>query len=326
MDGVTMEAVKFTSTVTDEDKSWVGESRTYANSYSTPVVVGQVMTYNDPDWSVFWSRGSGKKSPPSASTLYVGKNVAEDPDATRADETIGYIVIEAGRGTIGTNITYQAGLGADSIRGVGDSPSYNYSWTPDLPDTVTAAVASQAAMDGGNGGWAVLYGANPASVNTIRLAIDEDQLKDSERRHTTEQVAYIVFDPPIEVFQPIDTNQDGQVTPLDGLLAINWLNTRASGQATTGTERLLDVNRDGALTPLDALWVINDLNRRPLFGAEGKSAPRVRGSARAPLDSSLDTITARQTMATLRALDRIFGDLDDDDMWSLPDELLDERV
>ncbi|MFV2067055.1 MAG: tandem-95 repeat protein, partial [Pirellulales bacterium] len=137
MDGVTMEAVKFTSTVTDEDKSWVGESRTYANSYSTPVVVGQVMTYNDPDWSVFWSRGSDKKSPPSASTLYVGKNVAEDSDATRADETIGYIVIEAGSGTIGTNITYQAGLGADSVRGVGDSPSYNYSWTPDLPDTVT---------------------------------------------------------------------------------------------------------------------------------------------------------------------------------------------
>ncbi len=35
-----------------------------------------------------------------------------------------------------------------------------------------------------------------ASLKT--LAIDEDQSKDSERRHTSEQVAYFIIDPPIE--------------------------------------------------------------------------------------------------------------------------------
>ena len=60
--GVKMEAVKFTSAVTDENNSWMGQSRTYANTYSKPVVIGQVMSYNDPDWSVFWARGSSRSA------------------------------------------------------------------------------------------------------------------------------------------------------------------------------------------------------------------------------------------------------------------------
>ena len=47
--GVQMEAVKFTSTVTDRKASWSAEVRAYAQSYTTPVVLGQVMTYNDAD-------------------------------------------------------------------------------------------------------------------------------------------------------------------------------------------------------------------------------------------------------------------------------------
>ena len=64
--GYKMEAVKFTSTVTDENNSWVGESRTYQQSYSNPVVVGQVMSYNDSDWSVFWACGSSRTAPPTS--------------------------------------------------------------------------------------------------------------------------------------------------------------------------------------------------------------------------------------------------------------------
>ena len=55
--GVTMEAVKFTSTLTDSDSSWVGQQRIYLNTYTSPVVVGQVMTTNDALFSVFWARG-----------------------------------------------------------------------------------------------------------------------------------------------------------------------------------------------------------------------------------------------------------------------------
>ena len=48
------------------------------------------------------------------------------------------------------------------------------------------------AMDGGNGGWAVLYGAAPVSASSLNLAIDEDQANATERRHSAEQVAYLV--------------------------------------------------------------------------------------------------------------------------------------
>jgi hypothetical protein len=44
-DGVKMEAVKYNSTVTDENNSWVGQPQTYGNTYTSPVVLGQVMSY-----------------------------------------------------------------------------------------------------------------------------------------------------------------------------------------------------------------------------------------------------------------------------------------
>jgi len=72
------------------------------------------------------------------------------------------------------------------------------------------AVVSQAAMDGGNGGWAVLYGASPLSATTLNLAVDEDQANDAERKHVTEQVGYIVFEPGA---QPPD--QASSPTPAD---------------------------------------------------------------------------------------------------------------
>jgi hypothetical protein len=196
--GFKMEAAKFISTRTDENNSWVGESRGYLQSYSNPVVVGQVMSYNDARWSVFWARGDDRKSPPTSGALYVGKHVGEDSDTARVNETIGYIVLETS--TSGTaeieGLRYVAALGGDTIKGVGDAPAYTYSYAA-MPNSKTA-VASQAAMDGGNGGWAVLYGDNPitSTGTTLKLAIDEDQANDSERKHTSEQVAYLIIDPP----------------------------------------------------------------------------------------------------------------------------------
>jgi hypothetical protein len=188
--GVKMEAVKFNSTVTAENNNWTSQSRTYSNSYTNPVVLGQVMTYNDPDFSVFWSRGSSRSNPPSNTALRVGKHVGEDSDNTRANETIGYIVIEAGSGQIGAQ-RYRAGLGADTVQGVGNAPPYTYALSG--LTTASVAIASQAAMDDTNGGWAILYGTGPVTATSLRLAIDEDAF-DTERSHPNEQVAYLVFE------------------------------------------------------------------------------------------------------------------------------------
>ena len=186
-DGVKFEAVKTLSTITDENNSWVGQAQSYANSYASPVVIGQVMTENDSAWSVFWSSNGNRATPPSASSIFVGKNVAEDPSSSRANETIGYLVFEAGTTTVG-DFFIEAGVTSDSVRDLLKSAApYSYS----VASTEGTVVAALTAMDGNNGGWAVL-GIDPLSAGTLSVAIDEDQLNDNERNHTTEQVAYVI--------------------------------------------------------------------------------------------------------------------------------------
>ncbi len=125
-------------------------------------------------------------------------------------------------------------------------------------------------MDGGNGGWAVLRGSNPLTSDTINLGVEEDQAKDSERKHTPEQMAYFIIadmgaegeasfqnaSPP-KILSPLDINQDGYTTPIDALLIINWLNQTSPQEAA---QDVLDTNRDGFVTPIDALLTINQLN------------------------------------------------------------------
>ena len=192
VDNVKMEAVKFTSTITGNRSGWNAEACTYQNSYTTPVVVGQVMSANDANWSTFWSMGSSRLNPADSSNLNVGKHVAEDPNATRANETIGYIVIESGTGTI-NGVAYTAAVGADIVRNYENSASgYSYSLTG--LTSASAAALSSTAMDGTDGAWPVLNGVDALSSTSVKLIVDEDQLKDSERKHATEQINYIIFE------------------------------------------------------------------------------------------------------------------------------------
>ncbi len=180
----------------------------YTNTYNQPVVLGQVITYNDPDFSVFWSSNGTQGNPPDLSNLYVGKHVGEDPGRSAwSDETLGYIIAEAGSG-FSDGYFYELALGTDSVAGTGDLPPYSYA----LGDTYTYGVATEEAVDGVNGGWAVLYGADPLAGNQIDLAIEEETAAgDTTRAHTDEQVAYWVFDPTIGGTVWDDLNGDGNL-------------------------------------------------------------------------------------------------------------------
>jgi uncharacterized repeat protein (TIGR02543 family) len=189
-DGVKMEAKTVTSTITAENNNWVMEARSYNQSYTSPVVLGQIMTANDAMWSTFWASSSSRSTIPTASSFYAGKNVGEDSDITRANETIGLVIFEAGTGTMG-GIDFEAAVGSDIVRGPGNSSTgYNYSHALSNADV---AVLSAAAIDGGNGGWPILFGGSAVTSSNITMIYDEDQVNDSERNHTTEQVAYVVM-------------------------------------------------------------------------------------------------------------------------------------
>ena len=194
VDGVRFEAQSYPSKRTSNASSWKAESQSYLQSYANPVVFGQVMSENDPDWSVFWDRGSSRTLPPSAGVLATGLVVGEDPDTTRESETIGIVVFEAGHGSI-AGTEFEARLGDATILGVGDAPPYRYDFATPFTTDPTVAIATMAGVHGGNGGWAQLHGTQPLGVSGVDLSIDEDQVADSEREHVSEHVAYVVFAP-----------------------------------------------------------------------------------------------------------------------------------
>ena len=158
------------------------------SGFSSPIVLGQVISFNDPEFSNFHSNDCDTRSNPAfltnfADGICVTKHVGED-NSTRANETLGMIVIEQGTGDY-DGIAYEAALGPDTVDGVNNN-GVNYS----LSDSFEFAVATQSAEDGGDGGFAVFLGGGAVGGATLTVAIDEDIIGDSERSHTNEQVSY----------------------------------------------------------------------------------------------------------------------------------------
>lgn len=194
-DGRLLEARRVLSSGTNYNGNWnlaSMEAFPYQHEYTAPVVLGQVMTANDARWSVFWSRAdSDRQDAPTAASCYVGKHVGEDAVTTRSAETLGVIVIEEGSGDIGGD-RYETALGPQIVQAIGNSPPYVYALA--FPSRPSVAVATLAGMNGGNGAWAYLFGADPLAPAALDLAVDEDQIGDAERNHSSpERVAYLVF-------------------------------------------------------------------------------------------------------------------------------------
>ncbi len=191
VNGIKLEAITFGTSVTDRNGSFSGESRPYVNAYTNPVVLGQVMTARDTAWSVFWAGGERRSDPPDGSNMTLGKHVGDDTNMLRQNEDIGYIVVEQGVDSIG-GIAFTAGLGPLSVQGMGDAPPYTYTISH-IP-SAGIAVTGSAGPDTVDGGWPVLYGDNPVSNTSLHLAWDEDRIREPERSHKPDQVAYLVFE------------------------------------------------------------------------------------------------------------------------------------
>lgn len=73
----------------------------------------------------------------------------------------------------------------------------------------------------------------------------------------------------------LDVNADGEVSPIDPLIVVNYLN-RAAGEGEA-TSMYVDVTGDGHVSPVDALELINFLNRRGAAEAEGEGGTPLTG-------------------------------------------------
>ena len=194
IDGMRIEAQKYMSTVTDSSLSWIGERQTFLQEYEQPVVIGQVMSKYNEQWSVFWSRGFTKAQAASRKHLYTGKTVCEDPEREREPEVIGFVVIEEGSGMLGAT-EWEASTGTKHIRGQG-VPIHRYPFQYEFQTAPKHVIASLAGQVGGDGGWVQVEG-DGATTAGLPLSVQEDQLKDTERWHTAERASYVAFDGPV---------------------------------------------------------------------------------------------------------------------------------
>ncbi|TWT95679.1 Cadherin domain protein [Neorhodopirellula pilleata] len=120
--------------------------------------------------------------------------------------------------------------------------------------------------------------------------------------------------PTLEATNPVnrfDVNSDGQVTPLDALLVINYLNGSVP-QATTldqlyASVRFLDVsgavNGLHQVSSLDALQVINELNRLTGVSNSPSSEPEPLIAAASQVD-----ISGNERMRREQAVDSVLGE------------------
>lgn len=200
-DGRNIEAHLVSSDGVNHKTNWSAyqmERLTLDQTYVNPVVLGQVMSTNDEGWSAFFSSDGHTGSPAEPGLVYVGKHVGEDVDITRAPETLGVIVVEAGSGQI-DGVNYSFNVGPDTVVGVDDgATSYPVGLTD--PEIV---VAVQAGMDGGDGGWAVVT----SNSDSVFMAIQEDQIGDLERNHITEYVGYAAFQSSFNYRAPLNTGE-----------------------------------------------------------------------------------------------------------------------
>jgi hypothetical protein len=190
--GIKLEALKTLSQLTAGSFNWIEENQSYQNFYDDPVILGQVMSYNDDEWSVFWANGQNINNPPDSSYFKGGKHVGEDVITVRDNETIGYVILEEGNGVL-ANKNYYAGLGSNIVQGT-ENTDTGYIYTALNLETINSAVLSSAGMKDNDGGWPVLFTETPLYNDTLTLAIDEDQITDDERLHGQENVAYIAFE------------------------------------------------------------------------------------------------------------------------------------
>ncbi len=90
-------------------------------TYDQPVVIGQVMTYNNDHFSVFWSTNcSSRSTPPTDAAVCVGKHTGQVAPVTPFAEDLGYIIAEEAEYFM-ESANVKIALGADTILGVGNS-------------------------------------------------------------------------------------------------------------------------------------------------------------------------------------------------------------
>ncbi len=95
------------------------------SGFSNAIALGQVITFNDARASVFHANDCDARGNPAflsgfGDGICVTKHIGQI-NSTRANETLGVIVIETGSGTY-DDVAYSVARGPDNVAGTGNAP------------------------------------------------------------------------------------------------------------------------------------------------------------------------------------------------------------
>jgi len=184
LDGVLLEAHTYNESRTASGIG--GDSFTTLNfdhTYSAgPVVLSQIMSENDASWVTETIRNVGNNSAQSSMEL------AEVFSSRATAETMGWIAIETAQTGSMNSIPYETATSGDNVLGH-DNGVYSTSFAQTF-SSAPLVISDQRKRDGGNGGWVTIDSVTTSALNQY---IDEDQVRDGERNHTTEDTSFIAL-------------------------------------------------------------------------------------------------------------------------------------
>jgi len=112
---------------------------------------------------------------------YADNRVVEVYVAENPNLTVQYIFKADGNTNDNViNNTSNSSLGPETYPGSSASSLYS-------------GILAMPSMDGTDGGWPCFWGTDPLAGGIASMVVDEDTITDSERNHTDEEVAYLIF-------------------------------------------------------------------------------------------------------------------------------------
>ena len=88
-------------------------------------------------------------------------------------------------------MNYETKRTSDSVQGYSNSPPFNTEFSQSFDNVPEIVLAVHLEADGGDGGWCVVH---TITQTQSGLMIDEDQVGDSERSHTSETCGFLAFE------------------------------------------------------------------------------------------------------------------------------------
>ncbi|WP_392341814.1 hypothetical protein [uncultured Shewanella sp.] len=191
----------------DYDKALIGSNSPYTSvtlPLDNKVVLNQIQTQNNNCWFTSTSTSSGSELQLALDTSEVYSSGQCQPGNLNnnpiQNETIGYLVLESGNGTMTLN-------GVDTNYHFGQAQTFTDSGTKDVSEQcryttpligfkgAPILVAGKNSRLGGDGGWLRRC---QLTNDKVSMVVDEDTFSDSDRKHRWEHYSFVAFEKKVD--------------------------------------------------------------------------------------------------------------------------------